>query len=145
MKKAKWRARQILRDWEDRKQILKAKEQVKKEKHELKKPLSKITTAKLLVYFLFINCTIIELFTGWIMIKSIAVALATGMALDMTPLVALIGTGVAEVIGYGIYALKSTKENTVGGIVYESAMKNNVSETIEEEETIEEDDPTCVG
>ena len=77
------------------------------------------------------------------MIKGISVALATGMALDMTPLVTLIGTGVAEVIGYGIYALKSTKENTVGGIVYESAMKNNALE--ETEEIIEEDDTTYVG
>lgn len=143
MKQAKWKARQILREWESKKQILEAKEQVKKEKHEIKKPLSKVTTAKLLVYFLFINCTLIELFTGWIMIKGISVALATGMALDMTPLVTLIGTGVAEVIGYGIYALKSTKENTVGGIVYESAMKNNALE--ETEEIIEEDDTTYVG
>ena len=143
MKQAKWKARQILRDWENKKQILKAKEQVKKEKHEIKKPLSKITTAKLLVYFLFINCTLIELFTGWIMIKSIAVALATGVALDMTPLVALIGTGVAEVIGYGIYALKSTKENTAGGIVFESVMKNNIPE--EENKEIVEDDTTYVG
>lgn len=143
MKQAKWKARQILRDWENKKQILKAKEQVKKEKHEIKKPLSKITTAKLLVYFLFINCTLIELFTGWIMVKSIAVALATGAALDMTPLVALIGTGVAEVIGYGIYALKSTKENTAGGIVFESAMKNSVPE--EENKESMEDDTTYVG
>ena len=76
------------------------------------------------------------------MVKSIAIALATGMALDMTPLVALIGTGVAEVIGYGVYALKSAKENTVGGIVYETAMKNDSLE--EPEETIEDED-ICEG
>ena len=36
---------------------------------------------------------------------------------------ALITTVVAEVIGFGIYALKSTKENTEGGIVFETAMR----------------------
>ena len=42
---------------------------------------------------------------------------------DFTPLVALIGAVVSEVVGYAVYALKSAKENTVGGITYESAMR----------------------
>ena len=45
------------------------------------------------------------------------------IALDFTPLVTLVGTVVTEVIGFGVYALKSMKENTSGGIVYESTMK----------------------
>ena len=45
------------------------------------------------------------------------------LAPDLSPLMALITTVVAEVIGFGIYALKSTKENTEGGIVFETAMR----------------------
>lgn len=36
---------------------------------------------------------------------------------------ALITTVVAEVIGFGVYALKSAKENTEGGIIYETTMR----------------------
>ena len=44
---------------------------------------------------------------------------------DFTPLVTLIGAVVSEVIGFGVYSLKSTKENTVGGIVYDSVINNS--------------------
>lgn len=36
---------------------------------------------------------------------------------------ALIGAVVTEVIGYAIYTIKATKENTKGGITYETAMR----------------------
>ena len=48
----------------------------------------------------------------------------TFMMPDFTPLVTLIGAVVSEVIGFAIYAIKSAKENTSGGIVYETAMMN---------------------
>ena len=51
------------------------------------------------------------------------ITINTGL-IDFTPLVTLIGTIVSEVFGYAIYALKSTKENTVGGIVYDMAIQN---------------------
>ena len=41
-----------------------------------------------------------------------------------SPLVALISAVVGEVIAFAIYALKSAKENTKGGIVYETAINN---------------------
>ena len=41
---------------------------------------------------------------------------------DFTPLVTLIGAVVSEVIGFAIYAIKSAKENTEGGIIYETTM-----------------------
>ena len=44
---------------------------------------------------------------------------------DFTPLVTLIGAVISEVIGYAIYSLKAMKENTSGGIVYDSAIGNN--------------------
>lgn len=116
------------KDWAKNKQLLKRKIKIEKDKAKLRNSLknkTKLTTTKLLILFLFINCTIIELFTGWATIQSIQVALQTGLAPDFTPLVTLIGAVVGEVIGFAVYAVKSTKENTVGGIVYDSALNNN--------------------
>ena len=47
------------------------------------------------------------------------------IAPDFTPLVTLIGAVISEVIGYAVYSLKAMKENTSGGIVYDSALNNN--------------------
>ncbi len=116
------------KDWAKNKQLLKRKIKIEKDKAKLRNSLkdkSKLTTTKLLILFLFINCTIIELFTGWATIQSIQLALQTGLAPDFTPLVTLIGAVVGEVVGFAVYAVKSTKENTVGGIVYDSALNNN--------------------
>lgn len=84
----------------------------------------KIPTTKLLIAFLFLNCTLIEIFTGWVTIQSLALALATGIAPDFSPLLSLVGTIVGEVIGFAVYSLKSVKENTEGGITYLNATKN---------------------
>lgn len=116
------------KDWAKNKQLLKRKIKIEKDKAKLRNSLknkSKLTTTKLLILFLFINCTIIEIFTGWTTIQSIQLALQTGLAPDFTPLVTLIGAVVGEVVGFAVYAVKSTKENTVGGIVYDSALNNN--------------------
>ena len=97
---------------------------LKQEKREFKKQfLPKISTSKLLILFLFINCTIIELFTGFVTLKSLDLTTLTMANPDFTPLVALIGAVVSEVVGYAVYALKSAKENTAGGITYEAAMR----------------------
>ena len=76
---------------------------------EAKKPA---TTSKKLILFLFINCTVIELFTMYVTLKQFSLALAIGGMIDFTPLVTLIGAVVGEVISFAVYALKSTKENT---------------------------------
>ncbi len=91
----------------------------------------KISCTKLIMLFLFINCTLVELFTGWVVVKNLALAAAYGIALDLTPLTTLVGTVVAEVLGFAVYAAKSTKENTKGGIVYDStfAQFNDDEET----------------
>ena len=80
----------------------------------------KISCTKLIMLFLFINCTLVEIFTGWVVVKNLALAAAYGVTLDLTPLTTLVGTVVAEVLGFAVYAAKSTKENTKGGIVYDS-------------------------
>lgn len=110
--------------WQREKDVLERKYKLKQEKKEFKKRfLPKISTSKLLIFFLFINCTIIELFTGFVTLKSLDLTTLTMANPDFTPLVALIGAVVSEVVGYAVYALKSAKENTAGGITYEAAMR----------------------
>ena len=110
--------------WQREKEVLERKYKLKQEKKEFKKQfLPKISTSKLLILFLFINCTIIELFTGFVTLKSLDLTTLTMTNPDFTPLVALIGAVVSEVVGYAVYALKSAKENTAGGITYEAAMR----------------------
>lgn len=110
--------------WQREKEVLERKYKLKQEKREFKKQfLPKISTSKLLILFLFINCTIIELFTGFVTLKSLNLTTLTMANPDFTPLVTLIGAVVSEVVGYAVYALKSAKENTVGGITYETAMR----------------------
>ena len=110
--------------WQRKKEVLEREYKLKQEKREFKKQfLPKISTSKLLILFLFINCTIIELFTGFVTLKSLDLTTLTMANPDFTPLVALIGAVVSEVVGYAVYALKSAKENTAGGITYEAAMR----------------------
>lgn len=110
--------------WQREKEVLERKYKLKQEKREFKKRfLPKISTSKLLIFFLFLNCTIIELFTGFVTLKSLDLTTLTMANPDFTPLVTLIGAVVSEVVGYAVYALKSAKENTAGGITYEAAMR----------------------
>lgn len=110
--------------WQREKEVLERKYKLKQEKREFKKRfLPKISTSKLLIFFLFLNCTIIELFTGFVTLKSLDLTTLTMANPDFTPLVTLIGAVVSEVVGYAVYALKSAKENTAGGIIYETTMR----------------------
>jgi hypothetical protein len=111
------------RRWTTEKDLIKRHQKINEERRELYK--NRITTTKLLILFLFINCTIIEIFTGWTVVQSIQLAKITGLTPDFSPLVTLIGASISEIFSFAIYALKSTKENTEGGIVYMNAMKNN--------------------
>ena len=61
------------------------------------------------------------------------IAKNTGMV-DFSPIVTLIGAVVGEVIGFAIYAAKSTKENTEGGIIYQNMMNEFELNTREEAE-----------
>ena len=86
--------------------------------------MKKISTTKILIAFLFINCTLLELFTGWVTVENLILARDFGATLDFTPLVTLIGIVMGEVFGFAVYAAKATKENTSGGIQYETAMRD---------------------
>ncbi len=111
--------------WEQEKKAIKIQQQIHKERRKLLNPFAKISFSKWLIFFLFLNCTGLEIFTAWVTVQTIQLAFATGAIIDFSPLVTLIGLVVGEVIGYGIYSLKSVKENTKGGIVYDSNIHNN--------------------
>lgn len=113
--------------WEKEKDLLEREYKIEAERKSLKEKFQekkeKIANSKLLIWFLFVNCTLIELFAMWVIYKELNLAADGILSPDLSPLMALISTVVAEVIGFGIYAVKSAKENTAGGIVYETAMR----------------------
>lgn len=121
--------------WNAEKSLLEREQKLRDEKREMRKP-KKMSTTKLLVGFLFINCTFVELFTGWATAQSLKISYMTGNPMDFSPLVTLIGAVVTEVMGFAVYAVKATKENTANGITYMMAQQsfNNNDPTEEEPE-----------
>lgn len=105
--------------------------------------MKKISTTKILITFLFINCTLLEIFTGWVTVENLLLARDFGIAIDFTPLVTLIGIVLGEVFGFAVYAAKSVKENSVGGITYDSVMMNLSSNS--KEENYEEEEEEIMG
>lgn len=108
--------------WEQMKPLLIAqqdlKEQLKQIKNKYKEQKKALTMSKFLMLFLFISCSIIQLFTLYVTFKSIKAGVYDFSALQM-----LITAVVGEVVAFAAYSIKSLKENTVGGIVYETAMR----------------------
>ena len=123
------KAKQVAKDeekWEIEKENLKRQRKIREEYNELtKSTTNSLTMSKKALIFLFISCNFIEIFTAWVTIQSLHLALVMGIMPDFTPLVTLIGTVVGEVIALAAYYAKSTKENTTGGITYEAAAANN--------------------
>lgn len=117
-------------EWQEQKGLIERKQKIEQEKKQLKG--KKITTTKWLILFLFINCTLIELFTGWSTIQSLRLSVLTGQSVDFSPLVTLIGAVVSEVIGFAIYAVKSMKENCEGGVTYSKAMADLALSNLED-------------
>ena len=73
--------------WEREKEIIKRKRNLKEEQKKIRHPRKKISTTKLLIAFLFLNCTAIEIFTGWATVQSFVLAKTLGFSVDFTPLV----------------------------------------------------------
>lgn len=127
--------------WNAEKVILERKQKLREEKREMRK-LKKMSTTKFLIGFLFINCTLVELFTGWATAQSLKISYTTGNPMDFSPLVTLIGAVVTEVMGFAVYAVKATKENTANGITYmmaQQSLNNNESNPVEENISEEEE------
>lgn len=61
--------------WAKEKELLtreyKIKDERKSLKERFKKKRDKIANSKLLIWFLFINCTIIEIFTIWVIVQEL--------------------------------------------------------------------------
>ena len=110
-------------NWNIERENIKKCNSIRDEYNQLtKSKTDKLSMSKKALIFLFINCTLVEIFTGWVTVKSFALAFAMGIMPDFSPLLAIIGAVVGEVIGLMTYYAKSTKENTVGGIVYENSL-----------------------
>ena len=126
MKNLSKRTRDILKKqeyWEKEKVIIMAEQDLKQDKKEIKNRKKKqkkaLTTTKFLMLFLFSSCSAIQIFTLVVTVLSI-----TAGVYDFTALQMLITAVVGQVIAFAIYSLKSLKENTKGGIIYETAMWN---------------------
>ena len=56
-----------------------------------KKKFKLPSTSKVLMIFLFLNCTAVEIFTGWVTVYNMIIAERTMNAPDFSPLTTLIG------------------------------------------------------
>lgn len=123
-----------IKRWQIEKPLLEQKQLIAEEKEEIISKNKKRKTAfgKLLMIFLFVNFTILELFTGWVTIKSFSLAYAIEQMPDFSPLITLLGAVIGETLSYGIYCHKAKAENTEGGIVFEATMHNLKNEEEEE-------------
>lgn len=134
--KQKTKLNKQLQAWQFKKQLIiqqqDLKEQKKQIKNRYKEQHRKLSTSKFLMLFLFISCSAIQIFTIILTFKSMSLG-----TVDFSALQSLITAVVAEVIGFAIYSLKSLKENTIGGIVYQTAIleaqKNQTQENNEQE------------
>ncbi len=93
-------------------EIVKEKQNIEKIRHYYDKPKKKLQFSKLMLLFLLVNCTVIEVF---------AMA-AMWFMQDLSPLVALIGAVCTETISVCAYFIKSAQENSVGGITHDLAV-----------------------
>lgn len=80
-----------------------------------KKTKKKFSADKKFLVFIFANCVLVELF-------AMAAMWRYG---DLSSLYCLIGPIVGGAYSYKQYTVKATKENTAGGITYDSAMQQN--------------------
>lgn len=100
--------------WEKEKKVLEKEQKLEEEKKKYHRKKFKISTTKLIIGFILLNCTCVEIYSMWIMYK----------LSDLSALYTLITAVVGETISFAIYAVKATKENTVGGVTYETALRD---------------------
>lgn len=119
-------------NWNRQKQLLIQKTQIEEEKENIIKKKKSKSMSKILIWFLFLNCTIIEIFTGYITLIDLELA-KMGGTLDFTPIVTLIGAVVGEITAFAIYSAKASKENSQGGIIYDLAMRKYNKQSTQDE------------
>ena len=101
-------------EWKRKKRLLDKRKALRKSKLEYL-PRFKFNTTKLVMAYIIINCTIVEIYSMWVMVK----------LQDISGLYTLITSVIGETIAFLVYAVKSTKENTQGGIIYEKMKIEN--------------------
>lgn len=77
--------------------------------------MKKLTTTKIFLYLLFINCILIELVAVVLWIK-------TDMKFDLFN--NIVRPLITQLLGFAIYSYKSMRENTEGGITYMTALES---------------------
>ena len=94
---------------------VKEKQNIEAVKHFYDKPKKKLTFGKLMLLFLIINCSVIEVFS----------MIAMWHFSDLSPLGGLIAAICTETVGLVSYMIKSSVENRGpdGGITYALAMR----------------------
>lgn len=106
------------------------KRELKAKLNSYKEPKKKFPTSKLIAVYLFILLNVVLIYSMIMMY----------LFRDLTYLGVLLSDIVAQVITYMIYMIKSTKENTVGGITYDTAMFNlqnqNITQTINDNDAV---------
>lgn len=122
------------RKWRKQKKYVEKKRSLQKDKFAVY-GFQLPSTSKLFTFFLFLNCTFVEIFTCYVTVLNIETAKELATAPDLTPLLTLIGTVVGETVGFAIYAVKAAMENRQGGVVYALA---TASQNKEEENLLEE-------
>lgn len=90
------------------------KRELKAKRDSYKKPRKKIQTSKLIAAYLFVLLNVVLIYAMTMMY----------LFRDLTYLGVLISDIISQVVVYLIYIVKSTKENTSGGITYDTAMYN---------------------
>lgn len=92
---------------------VKLKQELNELRHSNDKPKEKLSFSKMAFIFMIGNCVVIEIYA----------LVAMSFFGDLSSLSALIAAVVGECISFLCFEIKSGKENTTGGIIYESAMK----------------------
>lgn len=99
--------------WKEEKPLFEREITLTEDKRKTKDK-KKLSTTKLIVAFIFLNCTIVEIYSMVVMYQ----------LRDISSLCALITAVIGETISFAVYSAKATKENTVGGMTYEMAMRD---------------------
>ena len=117
--------------WQKEKELIIIRQNLQEEKKQIrnkrKSKKKKMAMSKFLMLFLFASCSIVEIFTLYATVKCMNMG-----QIDFSPLQSLIAAIITETVGYAVYSLKSMKQNTSGGIVYETALLEYKNNQIEE-------------
>lgn len=93
-------------------QRVKEKQKINEIKHQNDKPVN-LTFNKKIFLLISLNMIIVELYSMFVMV----------FLRDLSALYSLIGAVIGFSLNFVAYSHKATKENTVGGIIYETAMR----------------------